>query len=238
MTTEEPRRATAGSDRRRTAYDRLGEDFDRVMNRYDLRRRLELVLAHVPRTPMQRVLDVGCGLGFLSERLRRERGIDPVSFDIAQSLIVSGGRAGRVGTGVCGDALVLPFRDGSFDLVVSTECIEHTISPRAAVAEMVRVARPGATLVITCPNATWHWSVLVANKVGLRPYEGYENWPAFGELRSWLEAEGVQVLEHVGFHALPFQLPLASRWLPTLDRLALRAFPSAGINQLITGTAP
>jgi SAM-dependent methyltransferase len=223
-------------DPRRTAYDRLGGDFDRVMNRYDLERRLDLVVARVPRGGRARVLEVGCGLGYLSARLRTDRGLEPVSLDIARSLLAEGARAGRIQRAACADALALPFRDGAFDLVVSTECIEHTPSPRQAVREMARVARRGALIVITCPNAAWHWSVRAADRLGLRPYHGYENWPAFSELRGWFEASGVRVTEQLGFHALPFQLPLAARWLPALDRIALRAFPGAGINQLLVGT--
>jgi 2-polyprenyl-6-hydroxyphenyl methylase/3-demethylubiquinone-9 3-methyltransferase len=139
---------------------------------------------------------------------------------------------------VAGDALALPFAARRFDLVVSSDCIEHTPDPRRAVAEMVRVLRPGGRLVLTCPNALWHWSVRLADRLGLRPYEGFENWPGFGELRRWVEAEGIRVDEHVGFHALPFQLPAAPRWLPALDRAVLGRVPGAGINQLIAGHLP
>jgi 2-polyprenyl-6-hydroxyphenyl methylase/3-demethylubiquinone-9 3-methyltransferase len=222
----------------RKAYDRLGAEFDAVMNRYDLERRLALILARVDEGAAGRVLEVGCGLGYLTDRLVRDRAVAPVSLDIAHSLLKAGRRAGRIARGVCADALVLPFRNGSFDLIVSTECIEHTPDPRAAVREMLRVARRGAALVVTCPNRAWHWSVRLANRLGVRPYHGLENWPGFGELRRWFEAEGSTVIEHVGFHALPFQLPLASRWLPRVDRVALGTFPNAAINQLIVVRAP
>lgn len=225
------------TDRRR-AYDALGSDFDAVMNRYDLERRLELMLARVPSRPFRRALEVGCGLGYLSERLRAQRGLSLVSLDIAASLLsLARGRA-RVDRPVCADACALPFPDRSFDLVVSTECIEHTPEPRGAVKEMARVAMPGALVVITCPNASWHWSVRLANALGLRPYEGYENWPGFAELRRWFEAEGLVVLEHFGFHLLPFQLPLARHWLPRADALVLGAWPAAAINQLLVARRP
>ncbi len=232
---EQSRRAAP--DARNLAYDRLGEQFDAVMNRYDLERRIELILARVPAAPDGRVLEVGCGLGYLSEALRRERGLRPVSLDIATSLLRIGHRRARVELPVGGSALALPFPSRRFDLVVSTECIEHTPDPRAAVKEMARVLRPGGRIVLTCPNAAWHWSVRVANALGVRPYAGHENWPRFAELRKWMEAEGIRVDEHLGFHALPFQLPLASRWLPPLDAVVLRAAPALAINQLILGHA-
>ncbi len=224
-------------DARGRAYDTLGERFDEVMNRYDLVRRIELVLARVPKRDDVRVLEVGCGLGYLSDALRRERGLRPISLDIAVSLLGIGRGAGRLDRAVGGSALALPFPSHRFDLVVSTECIEHTPDPRGAVREMARMLRPGGTLVLTCPNARWHWSVWLADALRLRPYEGYENWPGFAELRRWVEAEGITVAEHLGFHALPFQLPLAPRWLRHLDDLVLGAAPSFGINQLIVGHA-
>jgi ubiquinone/menaquinone biosynthesis C-methylase UbiE len=208
------------------------------MNRYDLERRLGLVLARLPRSGVLRALEVGCGLGYLTARIRQECRLEVVSLDIACSLLAAGVRAGRIDWPLCADALALPFPNASFDLVVSTECIEHTSSPRDAVREIARVARSGAQIVLTCPNAAWHWSVRIANRLRLRPYHGYENWPAFEDLRAWFEAERIRVVEHLGFHALPFQLPLAPRWLPALDRLVLSAFPAAGINQLIAGVAP
>jgi 2-polyprenyl-6-hydroxyphenyl methylase/3-demethylubiquinone-9 3-methyltransferase len=161
-----------------------------------------------------------------------------VSLDIARSLLSAGRGAGRVAVPVCADACALPFPRGCFDLVVSTECIEHTPNPHLAVREMIRVTARGGHIVMTCPNAAWHWSVRLANALRVRPYLGYENWPAFAELRGWFEAGGTTVAEHVGFHALPFQLPLPHRWLPVLDRIVLTHAPAMGINQLLVATVP
>jgi SAM-dependent methyltransferase len=229
------RRAAVSGER---AYDGLGERFEVVMNRFDLERRLDLILARVPPDGGGAALEVGCGLGYLSERLRRDRGLRPVSLDIAGSLLRLARERGRVSAPVQGSALALPFASASMNVVLSTECIEHTPDPRAAVREMLRVMRPGATLVLTCPNAAWHWAVRGANWLGMRPYDGLENWPGFGELRSWLDAEGAEVIEHVGFHALPFQLPLARRWLPVLDRVILGVAPALAVNQLVVARKP
>jgi 2-polyprenyl-6-hydroxyphenyl methylase/3-demethylubiquinone-9 3-methyltransferase len=226
----------ADRDTRSLAYDTLGERFDAVMNRYDLERRIELVLARTPGHAAE-ALEVGCGLGYLSARLRA-RGVRTVSVDIAASLLRSGLERRRISAPVRADALALPFPDRRFELVVSSDCIEHTPAPRQAVREMARVLRPGGRLVLTCPNAAWHWSVRVANRIGLRPYQGFENWPGFAELRRWFDEDGLGTEEHVGFHALPFQLPAAPRWLPALDRLVLSRLPGIGINQLIVGSKP
>lgn len=45
-----------------------------------------------------------------------------------------------------------PLPDTSFDLVYSTYVLEHTKDPKMFIDEMVRVLRPGGTLVLLCPN--------------------------------------------------------------------------------------
>lgn len=227
------RRVADGGLARQRAYDDLGERFEVVMNRFDLERRLDLILERMPSDRPRAVLEVGCGLGYLSERVRRERGVELISMDIARSLLALGVSRGRMTAPICGSALALPLAEGAFDLVLSTECIEHTPDPRRAVCEMLRVMKRGSLLVLTCPNASWHWAVRLANALRIRPYDGLENWPGFRELRSWFEGSDADVIEHVGFHAVPFQLPLARRWLPWLDRLVLGIAPGIAVNQLI-----
>lgn len=50
-----------------------------------------------------------------------------------------------------GDLLALPFPDGAFDGVIVTEVLEHCIDPRAAVAEVFRVLKPGGLFLVTSP---------------------------------------------------------------------------------------
>lgn len=47
----------------------------------------------------------------------------------------------------------LPFRDASFDWVISFQVIEHIRDDRAFVAEIHRVLRPGGRFLVTTPNA-------------------------------------------------------------------------------------
>lgn len=202
-------------------YDTIAAEFDAIMNPYDLARRLEAVAGILERAGLasgSRALDIGCGTGPFT-LLTQARGFEVISVDIGPNLLrIARGKGAR--HPVAADALRLPFRDGAFDAVVTSECIEHTVAPRSAVTEALRVIRPGGTLALTCPNRAWHWAVTIASALRVRPYEGYENWPGWAELGAWVAESGGEVLAHDGLHALPFQFPGAPSVLPRLDRRA------------------
>lgn len=69
---------------------------------------------------------------------------------------------------VCADASNLPFRDGSCDLLIATQILEHVPDYRLAISEFARVARPGGALVLTVPNsyqAMWRRYHKVSKKI-------------------------------------------------------------------------
>jgi len=53
---------------------------------------------------------------------------------------------------VQGNALRLPFGDGTFDRVIASEVLEHIPDDTGAMAELARVLRPGGTMAVTVPR--------------------------------------------------------------------------------------
>lgn len=222
------------SDRGRF-YDTIADDFDAIMDHYDLGRRLEVVFDDLlagTGLAGRRVLDAGCGTGFFSARAR-DAGAGVVSLDIGTNLLRVARKKGLTRL-VAADLLAAPFPDGTFDVVVSSECIEHTPSPPQAVAELARVLKPGGVLALTCPNRFWHWSCVVAGALGVRPYQGFENWPGWWSLERWLEENGIAVQRHVGLHLFPFVLRLTQPLLRRLDRAGGTVGPLY-VNQCLLG---
>jgi ubiquinone/menaquinone biosynthesis C-methylase UbiE len=76
---------------------------------------------------------------------------------------------------VVGSILEMPFPDAHFDIVVSSEVIEHTPNPEQAIKEIYRVLKPGGVMVLSTPNRFWIFSLRIAEIFKLRPYQGLEN---------------------------------------------------------------
>lgn len=112
--------------------------------------------------PGDRLLDLGSGGGRHAFEAMR-RGASVVAFDSDRAaakdcaaLIRALGDedSARCGAGAVtvGDALDLPFASGTFDRVIAAEVLEHIPDDRRAIAELVRVLRPGGTMAVTVPR--------------------------------------------------------------------------------------
>lgn len=199
-------------------YERLADRFEDLLSQYDTTRRVEVLVDEFLTDGMvngRDALDVGCGLGYFSSRLHA-RGACVTACDISPSLLEKTRR--RVGcTTIGADVLALDevIAPASFDLIVSSECIEHTPSPLQALEQMVRVLKPGGWLAVSTPNILWSPIVRLATAARLRPFDGYENFSSWGGVRQALTSLGVRVVKERGLHLIPFQLGWheTSRWL-------------------------
>ena len=106
----------------------------------------------------RRVLDVGTGEGQLARLVRgRAVGVDPTAAQVAEAAHRGGGpQYARAG------AEALPFRSGSFDVVVACLVFEHIEGVDAAIAEVGRVLEPGGRFLfflnhplLQTPDSGW-----------------------------------------------------------------------------------
>lgn len=101
--------------------------------------------------PGTRMLDVGCGAGQIAIPAARA-GADVTGLDLASNLIEQAqARAAKEGVAVrfdVGDAEMLPYKDGVYDLVVSLIGAMFAPRPQLVAAELLRVCRPGGRIVM------------------------------------------------------------------------------------------
>jgi len=141
--------------------------FDEVAARYDLTNTVlslgrdrgwrTAVRQALDLRPGERVLDLAAGTATSSAALARS-GADVVGCDFSLGMLQVGRRAGHDGVDlVAGDALRLPFADGSFEAVTISFGLRNTADAGLALAELLRVTRPGGRLVV-CEFSSPTWA--------------------------------------------------------------------------------
>jgi len=153
----------------------------------------------------ERLLDLGCGGGRHAFEAAR-RGAKVIAFDagpdevvkvrdVLGAMVDAGEISDPTGTGaVQGDALRLPFPDGAFDRVIAAEVLEHIPDDADAIAELVRVLRPGGLIAVTVPRfgpELVNWALS----------DEYHNVPG-GHIRIYRRSELIQRLERAGLKTI------------------------------------
>ena len=216
-----------------TFFDHRAEDYDREYQHqtaggYALRIRREKVLRLFDQ-PGGKVLDVGCGPGVMAQDMIGRGcsfwGVDPSvkMLEICQRRFRHEPRAHFLQ----GDASRLALPSGFFDAVLCMGVIDGVSDRRQAVREMIRVLRPGGTLIITFANlygpyAWWKKYVFypaVTAYQRIRPTGETPRQPTapdakertlYGKssARAFLESEGAHVSQVLGYYFNIFLSPL------------------------------
>ncbi|MBK6877059.1 MAG: methyltransferase domain-containing protein [Ignavibacteria bacterium] len=112
-------------------YDTIAEDFDSIMNMYDTNRRIEVIFQDflgAENLKGKTLLDAGCGTGLFTTKAV-ERGADVTSIDIAPKLVEITKRKNPLLPQLQLQLWSCLFENNSFDIVISSDVIEHTRSP-------------------------------------------------------------------------------------------------------------
>lgn len=192
-------------------FDGVARGYDRtntlLSGGNDILWRAALVRAVEPQ-PGERILDIAAGTGSSSAALARS-GARVVAVDISPGMIEEGRRRHKKIEFVEADALHLPFGDDEFDAVTISFGLRNIVDPKAALAEMYRVLKPGGRLVVcefsTPPVAIFRAAYntylsrvlpLVAGRSSSNPEaydylaESIRAWPAQPELSTWIRGVG------------------------------------------------
>ncbi|WP_433299868.1 demethylmenaquinone methyltransferase [Actinoplanes sp. CA-030573] len=135
----------------------VAEMFDGVAKRYDLTNTVlsfgqdrgwrRATRAALGLRPGERVLDVGAGTGISTDELSRS-GAFAVGADLSIGMLRAGRAVRPEVPLLAGDALRLPFADGTFDAVTISFALRNVVDTDGALRELGRVTRPGGRLVV------------------------------------------------------------------------------------------
>jgi ubiquinone/menaquinone biosynthesis C-methylase UbiE len=163
--------------------------------------------------PGYRILDMGCGSGRHTCHAYRYDDVLAVGADLNFKDVIEAKKQlkwhdtlGEHGSGhwalSVADVSNLPFKDNYFDVVICAEVMEHIPEDRLAVREVIRVLKPGSTLVVSVPRyfperICWALSndYTNANQGHIRIYK-------IKELINLLESEGAKAWTAHHAHSL------------------------------------
>ncbi len=177
-----------------------------------------------------RVLDYGCGDGFLTELIFE--GVDENKFnltgvDLATSRINEAQDKQIYDELVVYDGRRLPFADNSFDVVISNSVLEHIPDLDQALVEMRRVLKPGGVFLATVMTDQWEQFLLGKKVLGdfylrwLRKKQEHHQLLSAQKWQQQFEKHGFAVKKQVGY--LPKR---QTRWIEVLHYLSLPSLVS------------
>lgn len=182
------------------------------------------------------VLDLGCGTGWLVDRLREQLSGLIVGVDVLTDVRPRGWQ--YVTADLTGG---LPFRSDAFACVIAGEVIEHVPDPDRLLQEIHRVLAPRGNLVISTPNMV-SWANRVLVPLGIQPL-GTETSSAIALGRRWRAlGQGNQVQGHMRVFTHRALGEILERYgFQVTERFGMPAefpFPASLVDRLCTHVVP
>ncbi len=146
-------------------YEELGDkwltasDHPIALLRAENRLRNPWIASKLPSS--SKVLDMGCGAGFLTHELA-SAGHEVTGVDLSEESLNIARKLDTKGTYLRADVTAIPLESGSFDAVCAMDLLEHVENPKAVVQEASRLLKPGGLFFFHTFNRTFlSWLIVI-----------------------------------------------------------------------------
>ncbi len=95
------------------------------------------------------VLDIGCGIGILMERLKNEKKCNVFGLDISKIAIEEVNKKGM--PGIVANVNNIPFPSNTFDVVIATEVLEHLRRPKNLFKQIIKILKDSGLFIVSTP---------------------------------------------------------------------------------------
>lgn len=190
------------SSKKELFYDDISDVWSSKINNSETNKRINVIfydLLSENEVKNKKFLEVGCGLGYFSHQASK-MGAKVTGIDIGPKLVAINKKLTPKGKFLVSSASKLPFRKDYFDIVLSTEVIEHVDDQKSALKEMCRVLKKNGILVITTPNRIFKPLFDFLSFIRIRPYHGNENWMYSWDMKEIMSQKRLIVKEERYFN--------------------------------------
>ena len=212
----------------RTVYHRLDQLEGQHWWFAARRKILENVIRQfAPKKSNLRLMEAGCGTGGNLQMLSSFGKLDAFELDDEARVIAKSKLPIEIKSGMLPDHV--PYQDGSFDLVIAFDVIEHVEHDIESLAKLGRQLAPGGRLVMTVPANPWLWSKHDETHHHFRRYTS-------ASLNDALMKAGLKPVRISYFNTLLFPLIAGLRLVRKafgMSEAADDAMPSPTVNRLL-----
>ncbi len=195
------------------------EDYDAVLFQNVIRRReISLIQSELQALKPRRILDFGCGGGWLSKLLACYN-CEVIGVDVSHSLVNSAKKATPIADFIVGDCMNLPFRGATFDSIISIATLHH-MDVREGLEEVRRVSKNPRLVMLMEPNKLNPLSAIGRRLFPMKTHTKEEEPFILSQLMGYLTLQGFKTkfVRHLFFFSFPLARTLKLLNFSTVPR--------------------
>ncbi len=146
-----------------------------------------------------KILEVGCGYASNSRILNKGKKFEVFCLDSSKKVVKKVNKI--IKNTILGDALNIPFKSNSFDIIFSAGLIEHFKNPSKIINEMERVVKKEGIIITFVPGKYSLWQLWIKIH-GKKWQHGYEESYSIKKLNNLFNKKKFKIIQNGGFDPL------------------------------------